>query len=213
MTEIVEIVSHNGLSEAEFIAQETNFLDFFPLNSYFNDDEEKDEELEYLPAPGSPAAQSGRGSRETKSSTDNAADSDDSDDPLDKFMQGIEVSLLLEATEAFRLALLSLYFCIVLQEEVDKLKSNEGKKKKEDDSKKAKRYSIRFSSLTVIKSASHSYLFESRNVRDDIEQEDEMEAYLRFMEENPNVGVVGDEDEIYEYDEEGNVISMEKKVS
>ena len=39
-----------------------------------------------------------------------------------------------------------------------------------------------------------------------------MEAYLRFMEENPNVGVTGDEDEIYEYDEEGNVIAVEKKV-
>ncbi|VDK39191.1 unnamed protein product [Taenia asiatica] len=133
-------------------------------DDYFNDDEEKDDELEYLPAPGSPAAQGSRGGRKAGSPADKAADSDDSDDPLDKFMQGIE-------------------------EEVDKLKSNEGKKKKEDDSKKAK----------------------SRNVRDDIEQEDEMEAYLRFMEENPNVGVVGDEDEIYEYDEEGNVISMEKK--
>ncbi|CDS42068.1 ATP dependent RNA helicase DDX42 [Echinococcus multilocularis] len=131
-------------------------------DDYFNDDEEKDDELEYLPAPGSPAAQGGRGGGETVSPADKAADSDDSDDPLDKFMQGIE-------------------------EEVDKLKSNDGKKKK-DDSKKTK-----------------------RNVRDDIEQEDEMEAYLRFMEENPNVGVFGDEDEIYEYDEEGNVISMEKK--
>lgn len=38
-----------------------------------------------------------------------------------------------------------------------------------------------------------------------------MEAYLRFMEENPNVGVVGDEDEIYEYDAEGNIIATEKK--
>ncbi|VDK45975.1 unnamed protein product, partial [Dibothriocephalus latus] len=41
-----------------------------------------------------------------------------------------------------------------------------------------------------------------RGVRDDIEQEDEMETYLRFMEENPNVGVTGEEDEIYEYDAE-----------
>lgn len=51
-----------------------------------------------------------------------------------------------------------------------------------------------------------------RNVRDDIEQEDTIESYLRFMEENPNIGVVGDEEEIYEYDEEGNIVSVEKKV-
>ncbi len=54
--------------------------------------------------------------------------------------------------------------------------------------------------------------FLRRNVRDDIEQEDEMEAYLRFMEENPNVGLIGDEEEIYEYDAEGNIIATEKKV-
>lgn len=45
-----------------------------------------------------------------------------------------------------------------------------------------------------------------RGVRDDIEQEDEMEAYLRYMEENPNAGRLGDDDEEYEYDEEGNII-------
>lgn len=39
-----------------------------------------------------------------------------------------------------------------------------------------------------------------------------MEAYLRFMVENPNVGLQADEDEIYEYDEEGNIIATEKKV-
>ncbi|KAM7537394.1 hypothetical protein Aperf_G00000074743 [Anoplocephala perfoliata] len=50
-----------------------------------------------------------------------------------------------------------------------------------------------------------------RNVRDDIEEEDTIESYLRFMEENPNVGVVGDEEDIYEYDEEGNIVSIEKK--
>lgn len=32
------------------------------------------------------------------------------------------------------------------------------------------------------------------------------------MEENPNVGVIGDEEEIYEYDAEGNIVSIEKKV-
>ncbi|VUZ51914.1 unnamed protein product [Hymenolepis diminuta] len=50
-----------------------------------------------------------------------------------------------------------------------------------------------------------------KNVRDDIEQEDTIESYLRFMEENPNVGVIGDEEEIYEYDAEGNIVSIEKK--
>uniref|UniRef100_A0A0X3P7G9 RNA helicase n=2 Tax=Schistocephalus solidus TaxID=70667 RepID=A0A0X3P7G9_SCHSO len=52
---------------------------------------------------------------------------------------------------------------------------------------------------------------ENKGVRDDIEQEDEMEAYLRFMEENPNVGLTGDEEEVYEYDAEGNIIATEKK--
>ena len=66
--------------------------------------------------------------------------------------------------------------------------------------------------LLLIISINTSFCTFHRNVRDDIEQEDEMEAYLRFMEENPNVGVTGDEDEIYEYDEEGNVIAIEKKV-
>ncbi|VDD75390.1 unnamed protein product [Mesocestoides corti] len=123
-------------------------------DDYFNDDEaEKDDELEYLPAPGSPAAQSGHGG--ACEQEDKGAISDDSDDPLDKFMEGIESNVM-----AAYLLLNGMWF---------------------------------------------------RNVRDDIEQEDEMEAYLRFMEENPTVGLVGDEEEIYEYDAEGNIIATEKK--
>lgn len=53
-----------------------------------------------------------------------------------------------------------------------------------------------------------------RGVRDDIEQEDEIESYLRFMEENPHLGLPGDdEEEVYEYDADGNIIGTEKKVN
>jgi hypothetical protein len=54
-----------------------------------------------------------------------------------------------------------------------------------------------------------------RGVRDDIEGEDEMEAYMRYMEENPMAGVVvNDDDEIVEYDADGNAIIPDRfKVS
>ena len=52
----------------------------------------------------------------------------------------------------------------------------------------------------------------NRNVRDDIEEEDEQESYFRYMEENPNAGVVADDDEIIDYDEDGNPIFVNKKV-
>ena len=52
-----------------------------------------------------------------------------------------------------------------------------------------------------------------RGVRDDIDQEDDEESYYRYLEENPNAGLIGDEDDLnIEYDEEGNVIYQEKKV-
>ncbi|CAH8468579.1 unnamed protein product [Schistosoma turkestanicum] len=55
---------------------------------------------------------------------------------------------------------------------------------------------------------------DAKGVRDDIEQEDEIESYLRFMEENPHLGLLGndDEEEVYEYDADGNIIGTEKKV-
>ncbi|KAH8849393.1 ATP-dependent RNA helicase DDX42 [Schistosoma japonicum] len=53
---------------------------------------------------------------------------------------------------------------------------------------------------------------DGKGVRDDIEQEDEIESYLRFMEENPHLGLAGDdEEEVYEYDADGNIIGTEKK--
>ena len=55
-----------------------------------------------------------------------------------------------------------------------------------------------------------------RGVRDDIEQEDVEEAYYRYMEENPMAGVLADEQEdlMVEYDNDGNVIYLQKsKVS
>lgn len=40
-----------------------------------------------------------------------------------------------------------------------------------------------------------------------------MESYMRFMEENPHVGLPGnDEEDVYEYDADGNIIGTEKKV-
>lgn len=53
---------------------------------------------------------------------------------------------------------------------------------------------------------------EEKGVRDDIEQEDVEEAYYRYMEENPMAGVLADEQEELnvEYDNEGNIIYVEK---
>ncbi|TGZ73295.1 hypothetical protein CRM22_001604 [Opisthorchis felineus] len=53
----------------------------------------------------------------------------------------------------------------------------------------------------------------TKGIRDDIEQEDAVESYLRFMEENPHLGLhMDDEEEAYEYDAEGNIIGTEKKM-
>ncbi|KAA0183756.1 ATP-dependent RNA helicase DDX42 [Fasciolopsis buskii] len=53
----------------------------------------------------------------------------------------------------------------------------------------------------------------AKGVRDDIEQEDELESYMRFMEENPHIGLnADDEEEAYEYDADGNIIGTEKKM-
>ncbi|XP_071102473.1 ATP-dependent RNA helicase DDX42-like [Haliotis cracherodii] len=51
---------------------------------------------------------------------------------------------------------------------------------------------------------------DKKGVRDDIDQEDEMESYFRYMEENPMAGVIVDEDDGIEYDEDGNVILPER---
>ena len=49
-------------------------------------------------------------------------------------------------------------------------------------------------------------------MRDDIEEEDVEEAYYRYMEENPMAGVLADEQEdlMVEYDNDGNVIYLQK---
>lgn len=49
------------------------------------------------------------------------------------------------------------------------------------------------------------------NIRDDIEGEDVQEEFFRFMEENPEFGVIPEEDEAFDYDEEGNPIIHAKK--
>uniref|UniRef100_A0A8C6K9G8 ATP-dependent RNA helicase DDX42 n=1 Tax=Nothobranchius furzeri TaxID=105023 RepID=A0A8C6K9G8_NOTFU len=54
----------------------------------------------------------------------------------------------------------------------------------------------------------------SRGVRDDIEEEDEQEAYFRYMAENPTAGLTQEEEEdIIDYDSDGNPIpSATKKI-
>jgi len=52
-----------------------------------------------------------------------------------------------------------------------------------------------------------------RGKRDDIDEEDDQESYFRYMEENPTAGLINDDDDNIEYDEDGNAIIPEKKVS
>ncbi|XP_025093401.1 LOW QUALITY PROTEIN: ATP-dependent RNA helicase DDX42-like [Pomacea canaliculata] len=51
---------------------------------------------------------------------------------------------------------------------------------------------------------------QEKGVRDDIDKEDEMEEYLRYMEENPMAGVIQDEEDDMQYDSDGNPIPSEK---
>lgn len=67
------------------------YADVLVPSSYFNEDEEPEDELEYQPAPGSPAANEGGGRAAANMATDKGLESDGSDDPLDMFMQDIEV--------------------------------------------------------------------------------------------------------------------------
>ena len=52
-----------------------------------------------------------------------------------------------------------------------------------------------------------------RGKRDDIDEEDIQESYFRYMEENPTAGLIQDDDDNIEYDEDGNAIIPDKKVS
>uniref|UniRef100_A0A8C5TZ03 ATP-dependent RNA helicase DDX42 n=1 Tax=Malurus cyaneus samueli TaxID=2593467 RepID=A0A8C5TZ03_9PASS len=53
----------------------------------------------------------------------------------------------------------------------------------------------------------------SLGIRDDIEEEDDQEAYFRYMAENPTAGVVQEEEEDnLEYDSDGNPIAPSKKI-
>ncbi|KAB0402619.1 hypothetical protein E2I00_009660 [Balaenoptera physalus] len=54
---------------------------------------------------------------------------------------------------------------------------------------------------------------ENAGIRDDIEEEDDQEAYFRYMAENPTAGVVQEEEEDnLEYDSDGNPIAPSKKI-
>jgi len=71
-------------------------------------------------------------------------------------------------------------------------------------------------SCNLLSQFSPIFVVNVRGVRDDIEQEDVEEAYYRYMEENPMAGVLADEQEDLnvQYDNEGNIIYVEKnKVS
>ncbi|XP_059811767.1 ATP-dependent RNA helicase DDX42 [Hypanus sabinus] len=52
----------------------------------------------------------------------------------------------------------------------------------------------------------------AKGIRDDIEEEDDHEAYFRYMAENPNAGVIQEEEEEIDYDSDGNPIPPQKKV-
>ncbi|KAG2460765.1 ATP-dependent RNA helicase DDX42 isoform X1 [Polypterus senegalus] len=53
----------------------------------------------------------------------------------------------------------------------------------------------------------------AKGIRDDIEEEDDQEAYFRYMAENPTAGVIQEEeDENIDYDSDGNPIATTKKV-
>ncbi|XP_021233454.1 ATP-dependent RNA helicase DDX42 isoform X1 [Numida meleagris] len=53
----------------------------------------------------------------------------------------------------------------------------------------------------------------AKGIRDDIEEEDDQEAYFRYMAENPTAGVVQEEEEDnLEYDSDGNPIAPSKKI-
>ncbi|KAF7239681.1 ATP-dependent RNA helicase DDX42, partial [Varanus komodoensis] len=53
----------------------------------------------------------------------------------------------------------------------------------------------------------------TKGIRDDIEEEDDQEAYFRYMAENPNAGVIPEEEEDnLEYDSDGNPIAPSKKI-
>ncbi|XP_072342995.1 ATP-dependent RNA helicase DDX42-like isoform X2 [Scyliorhinus torazame] len=52
----------------------------------------------------------------------------------------------------------------------------------------------------------------AKGIRDDIEEEDDHEAYFRYMAENPNAGVIQEEEDDIEYDSDGNPIPPQKKV-
>ena len=52
----------------------------------------------------------------------------------------------------------------------------------------------------------------NRGKRDDIDEEDDQESYFRYMEENPTAGLLPEEEENIDYDEDGNPIIPDKKV-
>ncbi|XP_012944558.2 ATP-dependent RNA helicase DDX42 [Aplysia californica] len=51
-----------------------------------------------------------------------------------------------------------------------------------------------------------------KGTRDDIDKEDVQESYFRYMEENPTAGLINDEEELVDYDCDGNPIIERKKV-
>ncbi|CAH1788169.1 unnamed protein product [Owenia fusiformis] len=127
-------------------------------DDYFDadDDETANNDMDYLPAPGSPGQEK-------------QEDSDDSEDPLDAFMAGIEKEVKHQGSS--------------------KPKSNEADAEGEKPTGKKHK----------------------ENFRADIEEEDEVEQYMRYMEENPMAGVhVDDDGDIIDYDADGNPIIPER---
>lgn len=57
-----------------------------------------------------------------------------------------------------------------------------------------------------------NFAYSCRGTRDDIDNEDVQESYFRYMEENPNAGVINEDEDIVDYDSDGNPIMERKKV-
>ncbi|KAK9885456.1 hypothetical protein WA026_010952 [Henosepilachna vigintioctopunctata] len=88
----------------------------------------------------------------------------------------------------------------------------EKKKKQEEDDDPLDAYMAGIE-YQIEREASSSASAQKQSIRNDLEEEDDEESYYRYMEENPNAGLIPvDEDHPdVEYDEDGNPIAPDKK--
>lgn len=153
-------------------------------DEYFDDDEE--EQGAKAPESGLayiPAPGSPTYDEMMRSKEDAKQESEEEDDPLDAYMAGIEKQIQPNAKPTSSL---------------NKPTSSSAK-------------SFVPAPPSISSTANQKKL--SQNIRNDLEEEDDEESYYRYMEENPNAGLlpVDDDNPEIEYDEDGNPIAPEKK--